>query len=313
MNDKSLISLTQIAQDYMMNALSENTKRAYKSDWQNIETFARQQNITSLPFTPQFVCDYISHLSKSGYKTATIRRIMTTISQAHKLANHADPVSSPLVSKTFAGLRKEIGSKQDRKRPLTSELIKQWIGTLDQENIKDIRDKAIILLGFAGALRRSEIANIQHDHLRFEAEGLVIFIPQSKTDQAKEGALVAIPYGSNGYCPVRALKRWIEVSGITEGYVFRGFANRYLTPNDKKMTGRTVALVVKRLCKDIGLNPNEYSGHSLRAGLATEAKRKGVTDQYIMTHGRWKSRSSFDRYVREGNLFRQNPVNALDL
>ena len=312
MEDKSLTTPTQAAKEYMQSAHSPNTKRAYKADWQHIETWAREQGVTKLPFGPGFVCAYIAHLAQSGYKVATIRRRLTTIGKVHTLMGHENPIADPKVKTVFSGIRKQHGAKQTRKTPLTSDLIKQWIDTLD-DSLKSNRDKALVLVGYAGALRRSEIAAIQFEDLRFEPEGVVIFIPQSKTDTDKSGDLVAIPYGSNSYCPVRSLQAWIKAARIKDGFVFRGFWKGNQKIRKTGITGKAVSIIVKQLCEDIGLDPSECGGHSLRAGLATEAKRKGAPDQHVMQHGRWKSRSSFDRYVREGNLFRHNPAKLLDL
>ena len=186
-------------------------------------------------------------------------------------------------------------------------------GLIQRERLAAARDRSLFLLGFAGALRRSELAQIEVSHVSFGAEGLLLQLPRSKSDQEGQGAALGILYGQHvPTCPVRSLRAWLRVSGITEGAVFRGI-DRHGHLGACAMTGRTVANIIKKRFGSAGLDPTPYSGHSLRAGFCTQAARAGEHERDIMRHSRHKDVHTLRKYIRAGTTFQENPTRSLGL
>lgn len=305
--------LSNSAKEYARNAYASNTIRAYRSDWQKFALWGEENSLPTLPSTPAVIGTYVSFLADSGTKLSTIRRHLSTIHKAHDLQELESPVKSGKVSAIMKGIAREHGSQHSQKKALSTKMVKEWIDLLP-DDLASLRDKTIVLLGFAGALRRSEIVALTVDDVRFTQEGMVLKVRSSKTDQEGEGELVALPFGANEeYCPVHTLRKWIDEAEISEGPLLRSFwkGNRKIRSNP--MSSKAVAVIVKQMVLQLGKDPSEFSGHSLRAGHATEAIRQGASERVAMNQGRWKSRIVFRRYVREGNLFRENSAKVLGL
>lgn len=297
--------------DYLAASVAPATVRAYRSDWADFAAWCERYGAAPLPAAPEIVALYLSDLAET-HKPATLTRRVSAISQAHAAAELESPTHTALVRKALAGIRREKGTAPDAKAPVTVADLRAIVGALPS-GAKGTRDAALLLVGFAGGLRRSELVGIDAEHVEFVAEGVVITLPRSKTDQAGAGRRVAIPYGAHkDTCPVRALRAWIAAAGIEAGPVFRP-VNRHGQVGAERLTGRAVALVVKHYAAARGRDARAYAGHSLRAGFATAAARGGASERDIMRQTGHKSEAMVRRYIRDGNLFRTNAAGALGL
>lgn len=290
---------------YVRSAKAANTVRAYQADWRAFEAFCRQRGLSSLPAAPATVAAYAAEAART-LKANTIERRLTAISQAHQLAGLSNPTEDKLVRTVLAGIRRVKGTAQQGKEPLSPELLRKMFDGAP-EDLRTLRDRALLLIGFAGAFRRSELVGLQYEDVRFTGEGLVASIPQSKTDQEGEGQTVGIPYGSHSEsCPVRALAAWLERANITGGYLFTAIGRWGGEAKGKPICDHQLAKIIKRLAARAGLDPAAFSGHSLRSGLATSAAEGGATERAIMEQTRHRSLKQVRKYIRRGSLFKDN-------
>lgn len=217
-----------------------------------------------------------------------------------------------MVRNTLKGIRRMKGTAPSQKSPALTDDIRAMVGATD-EGLIGLRDRALILLGFAGAFRRSELVSLTAEDCGFGKDGLTIVLRRSKTDQTGEGRKIGIPYGSNPEtCPVRTVQAWIEGAGIPSGPLFRSI-NRHGKTQAGGLSGIDVARIVKKLAERAGLDPAKYAGHSLRAGHATSAAIAGASERSIMNQTGHRSVQMVRRYIREGNLFRENSAGKLGL
>jgi len=232
---------------------------------------------------------------------------MMAISFRHKEGGYESPTRSQQVKNVWGGIRRELGVAQVGKQPLRTEHLRKMI-RIAPDNLLGIRDKALLLIGFAGAFRRSELIALQISDFVFSVEGIKITLKKSKTDQEGIGRLIGIPYGSHiETCPVRTLQAWIAQGQITSGYLFRGVnKSGKITDGTKPLNDKTVARIIKKYTEAIGLDATKYSGHSLRAGLATTAAEGGASERAIMQQTGHKSVTMVRRYIRDGNIFVEN-------
>ena len=239
-------------------------------------------------------------------KANTVERRLTAISQAHQLAGCPNPAAAKLVRTVMAGIRRVKGTATQGKEPLSPELLRSLLAQA-APGLRGVRDRALLLVGFAGALRRTELVGLRYEEVRFCEEGLVVTIPHSKTDQAGEGQTVGIPYGSQlETCAVRALRTWLERSGVTSGCLFRAVGRWGREVTDKPLGDHQLANIIKRMARRAGLDPAGFSGHSLRSGLATAAAEGGASERSILEQTRHRSLKQLRRYIRRGSLFRDN-------
>jgi site-specific recombinase XerD len=305
------IALTDRANEYMADSIADNTKRAYASDFRQFSAWCSSAGVSSLPATPETVAAYFSSMADMGRKASTIDRARAAVRMAHEAAGCADPTSEKHVRLTLKGIRRQIGVAKAKKAPTLANDIKAMVGALP-EGIKGIRDKALLLVGFAGAFRRSELAGITMDCVEETSEGVKILLPRSKTDQDGAGRYVGIKRGVNpSTCPVRALKAWIETAGIADGPVFRR-VDRHGNIKES-ITPQAVALVVKGAAAAAGLDASKYSGHSLRAGFVTQGAISGATESNIMRQTGHKSHDTVRGYIRIANIFKDNVSGMLGL
>jgi site-specific recombinase XerD len=300
------------AQKYAEASRAESTARAYRSDWKHFTTWCEGTHRAPLPAEPATVAAYVAGLAESGKKPATIARRLASISQAHQLAGFDSPSRTEMVRSVMKGIRRTHGTAQRQAAPATTQVIKAMVehlpGTLGGK-----RDRALILLGFAGAFRRSELVSGRVEDVQFTAEGLVFTLRHSKTDQERQGTRKGIPYGSNpNTCPVRALRAWLDAASITSGPIFRA-VDRWGRVSPTALSDRAVADIVKRCAAAAGFKADDFSGHSLRAGLATSAAAAGVMDRDIMKQTGHKSDRVLRRYIRDGSLFRDNAAGKVGL
>lgn len=303
--------LKEKTKKYISNSKSENTKKAYRKDWQHFVSWCNEKSFPFLPTTAEIVCLYLSDLADK-YKAATIQRRLVAISQAHKMAGYESPTTSQQVRDTFSGIKREIGTRQDGKAPAVIEDIRLMLEQLP-DNLLGLRDHSLLLIGFVGGFRRSELVALDVEDITFSYEGMKILIRKSKTDQEKQGRTIGVPYGSDPKtCPVRSLMKWLEASGIKSGPLFVGI-NRHGHMSNKRLSSHAVALVVKRYAEKAGLDPSVYSGHSLRSGLVTTAHKAGKSEHAIMKQTGHKSLTMVRRYIRDADVFNDNAATGIGL
>ena len=293
---------------------ANNTVRAYRSDFNDFELFCIQNGFKALPSEPNIVSLYLTYLSTKNAKISTLKRRLVSIGVIHKLKGHYLDKKHPSIIENIMGIKRRKGSIQKSKKPLLINILKELINVIDQQNkeeVKKLRDRSIILIGFSGGFRRNEIVSLDYDDLDFVTEGLKINLRRSKTDQFGEGFTKALPYFDNSqYCPVVSLKKWIEISKITSGALFRRFSKGSKL-SESRLTDQTVALLIKEYLKLAGIDSRNYSGHSLRSGFATSAAESGVEERSIMTMTGHKSSEMVRRYIKEANLFKNNALNKI--
>ena len=300
----------------LQSSKANNTVRAYKSDFNDFGLFCTQNGFKSLPSEPKIVSLYLTHLSTKDVKMSTLKRRLVSIGVIHKLKGHYLDTKHPSIIENLMGIKRRKGSVQKSKKPLLINSLKLIINVIDKykvDEIKKCRDRSMILIGFSGGFRRNEIVSLDYDDLDFVTEGLKINLKKSKTDQFGEGFLKGIPYFDNSkYCPVTSLKKWIELSSISSGPLFRRFSKgSKLTVN--RLTDQSVALLIKKYLKLAGLESKNYSGHSLRSGFATSAAESGAEERSIMAMTGHKSTEMVRRYIKEANLFKNNALNRIKI
>ena len=295
---------------------ANNTVRAYKSDFNDFGLFCAQNGFKSLPSEPKIVSLYLTHLSTRDIKMSTLKRRLVSIGVIHKLKGHYLDTKHPIIIENIMGIKRRKGSFQKGKKPLLINNLKLIINAIDEynnEDIKKLRDRSIILMGFCGGFRRNEIVSIDYDDLDFVTEGLKIKLKRSKTDQFGEGSVKGLPYFDNSvYCPVLSLKNWIEISNIDSGPLFRRFSKGSKLSNNR-LTDQTVALLIKKYLKLANIDIKNYSGHSLRSGFATSAAEAGAEERSIMAMTGHKSTEMVRRYIKEANLFKNNALNKIKI
>ena len=296
------------------NSKANNTVRAYKSDFNDFLIFCAQNGFKSLPSDPKIVSLYLTYLSTKNAKMSTLKRRLVSIGVIHKLKGLYLDTKHPAIIENIMGIKRRKGSLQKAKKPILINNLKKIINVIDQEKkeeIKKLRDRSIILIGFSGGFRRNEIVSIDCDDLDFVPEGLKISIRRSKTDQFGEGFTKALPYFDNSqYCPVVSLKKLLDLSKINTGPVFRRFIKGSKL-SEYRLTDQTVALLIKKYINLAGIDSRNYSGHSLRSGFATSAADSGVEERNIMAMTGHKSAEMVRRYIKDANLFKNNALNKL--
>ena len=300
----------------LQSSKANNTIRAYKSDFNDFGLFCAQNGFKSLPSEPKIISLYLTHLSTREVKMSTLKRRLVSIGVIHKVKGHYLDTKHPTIIENLMGIRRRKGSVQKGKKPLLINSLKEIINTIDKEiinEIKKIRDRSIILIGFSGGFRRNEIVSLDYDDLDFVSEGLKINIKRSKTDQFGEGSIKALPYFENSqYCPVVSIQKWLKISKINNGSLFRRF-NKGSKLSDKRLTDQTVALLIKKYLEMAGINSKNYSGHSLRSGFATSAAESGAEERSIMAMTGHKSTEMVRRYIKEANLFKNNALSKIKI
>jgi site-specific recombinase XerD len=305
-----LQKLVDTARAYADASKSPNTRRAYKSDWKAFTGWCRTWGFEALPARPEVVAMFVSHLAGSGKKVSSISRMLVSISQAHKFAGLDSPTSAQTVRETVKGIKRSLGTAQRQKAPLMAEQLRVLV-QLIPDGLLGARNKALLLLGFSMAARRTELVAVDVEDLAFTSEGLIVNIRKSKTDPEGKGRQVGVPYGSSAVsCPVRAVKSWMEAACITTGPIFRG-VGRWGNPEPRRLNDRAVARIVQQYTALIGLNSGDFAGHSLRSGLASSAAKAGRSERSIMDQTGHKSLNMVRRYVRLGNLFTSNAAAGL--
>ncbi len=299
-------TLVKSTPNYIHLATSENTRKAYRSDIAHFENWGGK-----LPANAQMIVQYLeAHAPQLNSRT--LSRRLVALKHWHTYQGFPDPTTQPIVKKTLVGIARTHGKPKQKALPITLAQIEMLHQHLNQEpSLTAIRDNALILIGFFGGLRRSELVSLHVEHCRFEERGLEILLPHSKTDQTHEGQFVVIPYGSEKLCPIKTLKRWLTESQIQQGAIFRR-----ITQHEKMglnaLTPLAVNHILKKRTHEIGLTETTLiSSHSLRRGLATAAARAGAPIHTIMRAGRWKQTNTVMEYIEATERFTDNAAALL--
>ena len=287
----------------LKNSKSPNTLRAYESDFKDFTAFCVKNNFNSLPANPKILSLYLTNLSQNS-KFSTLKRRIASISVIHKLKGHYIDTKHPIIMENLLGIKRKKGSNQKAKKPILINDLKAIIDAIIKDKIREnrkLRDKALILVGFAGGFRRSELVALEHEDIEFVREGVKIFVRRSKTDQSGEGMTKAIPSFNNAlYCPVVNLQNWIYELKTKKGKIF-------------SISDKSVALIIKKYANLAGLDGNKYAGHSLRSGFATSTAESGAEERNIMAMTGHKTTQMVRRYIQEANLFKNNALNKIKI
>ena len=294
---------------------AHNTLRAYKADFKHFSLFCVDNNVKYLPSDPRIVSLYLTKMAKTS-KFSTLKRRLVSIGVIHKIKGQYLDTKHPMIMENLLGIKRTLGSRQKAKKPILINDLKLIIKAISEEKYiaknknqelnklnEKLRNKALILIGFSGGFRRSELVNIQRDDVEFVPEGVKIFIRRSKTDQAGEGSVKAIPYFENlEFCPVLALNKHIKqkFEKVNNGKIF-------------EISDKSVALIIKKYANLAGLDSSKYSGHSLRSGFATTAAEFGAEERNIMAMTGHKTSQMVRRYIQEANLFKNNALNKIKI
>jgi site-specific recombinase XerD len=305
-----LPSLEQV-REYIRASKAENTLRGYQADWRDFCAWCQSRALCPLPAAAESVAAYIAECA-GRLKVGSLQRRLNAIAEAHKAAGLDSPTHTAIVANTVKGIRRKLGTAAAHKAPALTEDIRAMVDVADSGLI-GARDRALILLGFAGAFRRSELINLDLTDVEFSRDGLTVTLRRSKTDQEGASRKVGIPYGSNpDTCPVRTVRSWIDQAGIGGGPLFRSI-NRHAHVQVCRLSSVDVARIVKKLALRAGLDVSKYAGHSLRAGHATSAAIAGASERSIMNQTGHRSVQMVRRYIRDGSLFRDNSAGKLGL
>jgi site-specific recombinase XerD len=306
----TLIPELEIAADYARAEKAEGTRKGYASDMALFRSWCAARHVDALPATPEVVAAYFGSLAESGLRPATISRRCSAIKYAHKLAGLDSPTDKECVKAVIRGIRRTLGAAPlYRKTPAVAEITRNMASAVPT-GIKGIRDKAVILLGFASAMRRSELVALDVTDVEFVDDGLRIFIRKSKGDQEGLGQTVAVVRGTGASCPVRALRNWLDVSGITAGAIFRSIRKGgRIRP--ERLASKSVCDLVKAYSAKLGLNAADFGAHSLRSGLLTSAAARGATVWKLREVSRHKSLDTLSGYVRAVDMFRDHCATGL--
>ncbi len=300
--------------DFANEALAPATLRAYRADWRHFLSWCREAGWSALPAAPETVAAYLASMAVSHTSSALVRRL-AALSRAHRLAGQDWPRAHPAICNTLRGIQRKYGKPQRQAAALATEELIRLIETCDATQVGR-RDRALLLTGYAGALRRSELVAVQREHITFTTDGLRLLIPRAKGDPTGKGASIGIPRGNRAdTCPVRALEVWLEVSACRYGPVFRGIDRRGVIASSALHPDAVRHILAKR-ASIAGLkmpSGERLSPHGLRAGFITQAYINGARDEQIMDHTRQKDLRTMRGYVRRAKLVTDSPARLLGL
>lgn len=310
------------ALDFQDRALADSTRAAYRADWRAFEAYCERYGFCPLPAEPEVVAVFLAHEARlaavdtpSGHgdepprSVSTLERRLAAIRLAHRVKQLDPPTGHETVRLVLRGIRRTRGVRPNKKTAILAEQIRAMAALADTDTLIGLRDRALLLVGFAGALRRSELVAIEVEHLSFTADGLELFIPRSKTDPEGEGYRLPIKAGQT-LCPVAALRHWLRAATITTGPVFRrGRRGGGVAP--EALSDRGVALIVKRYAQKLGLDPAQFAGHSLRSGFLTSAARNGASLDKMMAVSRHKEPRTLVEYIQDAEKFDRHASDGL--
>jgi len=306
-------ALVDAARGYVDASLAPKTRKLYSTAWRQFTNWCAESGFCSMPADPRAVALYLSARAEAELAVSTIRIDVAAIGYAHEAADHASPTTHKIVRSVMAGITRTTGTMPKRKKPVLTGDLRKMVNAVDATTTRGLRDRAVLVVGFASALRRKELVAVQFEHIEFVEDGVKLLVPKSKTDQERHGRTIALPWGSRpSTCPVRALRTWLTQSGITSGPVFRSISRSGKMASGA-MSARGVARAVKRAGAAAGLDPGGLGGHSLRAGFATSAARAGATERAIAKQTGHKNMAVLRTYIRDGRLFEDSAAGLLGL
>ena len=319
--DELDLELDKRVKDYASSGVVERTRVAYRSDLRHLVAWCDSQGLDAMPLSVKNLCRYLAHLADEGFLCATIKRRIVSISKAHKMQGFKSPTSSDAVKLVWRGIRRRKGKPQDRKAPLLVDDLKLVVSRIDSDKLSDIRDRAILLIGWAAALRRSELAGLDFSDIKWHDRGLDLCLSRSKTDQEGMGQFVAVhAKSSSPFCPVEALRSWMQKTEITQGPVFRTLKGRRSLVDQPgrselggRLRGRSIARMIQRRIAQSGLNASKYGGHSLRSGLAVSAKMGGASETEILRVTRHRTLKGALPYFEVGDRWSSDPAGKAGL
>ena len=299
------------ARQYALKSRAKSTWRAYRNDWRQFDTWCQSVGLQVLPATPETVSMFIASQATAGLSPSTLTRRLSAIRLVHLGAGHPSPHNTIQVIEVMSGIRRTWARPPERKAPAIDQEIKRMVDAVDQKTAKGLRDRALLLFGFAGAFRRSELVSLNTWNLEYREEGVKVTIEISKTDQEAQGQTIAIVRQLDSrYCPVQALEDWLAVSGIDRGSLFRRM-RRGDNIGSARLSAQSVAIVIKIYAKKVGLDSSRYSGHSLRRGFLTSAARNRASIFKMADQSRHKSLDVLRQYVQEEEMFKDNAGDGL--
>ncbi len=290
--------------DLVSHSISDATKRAYRADLQHFEATGR-----TIPASPADVATYLAEMA-DHFAVATIGRRLASLAKAHRSSGHGNPCEAELVRSTMRGIRRSFGTKQRQAAAILRDDLFAMLDRLGDQRLKDIRDRALLLIGFATAMRRSELASLDIEDIEFTAKGMMVTLRRSKTDQEGQGRRIAVPFGRTRHCPVTALKAWLTILDRSSGPIFVRI-NKHGQKLDRRISGEAVSRVVKTRIAEAGYDPKSFSGHSLRAGFATSAAEAGASTFKIRQTTGHRTETSLSRYIRDVDLFADAAISLL--
>ncbi len=303
------------AEEYIRRSKAAQTLKAYRADWNDFAGFCEREGRVSLPATPETIAYYLTWLIDiQKRKVTTLNRRLSSIAQLHLAAGFPSATGDPAVKALMAGIRRSHGTAQTRKKALQTATLILLLNQIPKRSPRNLRDRALLLVGFAGGFRRSELVALQMSDMEAAPEGLLVRIRRSKGDQEGAGETIGIPFGRNkATCPVTAFEEWVAAAGICDGFVFRSTAPWTGAILERGLEPKRVATLIQKLAAKAGLDPKQFGGHSLRSGLATTAASSGASERSIMKQTRHKSVQQVRRYIQEGSVFQDNAGSFLGL
>jgi integrase len=306
----ALVEPLEKAREYVKESVPENTRRAYAGDWALFSEWCREKRVSNLPADPRTIAAFIADEAQHS-KPATLRRRLASIGKMHAVSNHPNPCAAEAVKATMKGIERAFGIAQEGKAPATLSKIEQMVAACRPDTLDGLRARAILLVGYAGAFRRSELAELTCSDLKWTDEGVSITVRRSKTDQRGRGMVKAIPFVSGGgLCAATALRAWLVAAGIDSGPVFRSFA-RNGRPKPSAIRPSIVNIIVKSCAGKCGFDAADFGGHSLRSGHVTEARSRGIADSTTMATTGHKRVETLDGYDRRGNAFQKTSAGTV--
>lgn len=315
LRNRELEQLANRAGFYANQATARATRRGYASDLRQFQKWCDARALTAVPASAATVALYITDQADAGKAVATLERALISIRKAHQENQLDDPTSHAAVKTLMKGIRNDKGVAQKKAAPLLVDPLKKMVAAMDLERLKDLRDRAMLCLGFATGLRRSELVGLDVEHLVFEERGLVVQLGRTKSDQEGAGRKVVVFRSalSRATCPVATVQNWLTAASIKDGPVFVEVTRHGHVRAGKRLTDQVVALVLKKRAEAVGLDTAQLSGHSLRAGLATQAAMNGALERDIAKQTGHRSDRILRGYIREADLWRNNVTEALGL
>ena len=290
---------------------ASSTWRAYESDWRIFNAWCQAMDLSALPAAPATVAMFLAAQAKDGTAPSTLTRRLSAIRLMHLGARVVSPHNAVEIQEVMRGIRRLSTRGVVKKEAAVDEQIKKMVDTVDLATNQGQRDRALLLLGFAGALRRSELVALDVAHLKVTDDGFIVTIAKSKTDQEGQGQTIAIPrVPDSPYCPVQAVLEWMAAAGIEQDALFRRVTKGNKLTSDR-LTDQSVARVIKKLASRAGLMASQYAGHSLRSGFLTSAAEQRASIFKMQAQSRHKSLNVLSGYVRAQELFEDHAGEGL--